>query len=117
VPTVLGFDPLFQFMHEQDAAAAIALALDKQLRGVFNVAGPPPVPLSVLIHQTQRQNVPIPEPLIRFALGRFGFPHMPKGAIDHLKYPIVVDATAFRTATGFEHEVSEDQALRDFCGL
>ena len=44
VPTVLGFDPLFQFIHELDAAAAIVLALEKGLRGVYNVCGPPPVP-------------------------------------------------------------------------
>src|SRR5260370_5559752 len=45
VPTLAGFDPLFQFMHEKDAAAAIALSLEKRPRGVFNVAGPSPVPL------------------------------------------------------------------------
>ena len=61
VPTVLGFDPLFQFMHEEDAADAIALALEKQLRGVFNVAGPQPVPLSMLIRATGRTPVPMPE--------------------------------------------------------
>ena len=48
VPTILGFDPLFQFMHEDDVVRALALALEKQLRGVFNVAGPDPVPLSSL---------------------------------------------------------------------
>src|SRR5262249_35683413 len=42
VPSVLGFDPLFQFIHERDVARAIALTLDKKLRGVFNVAGPQP---------------------------------------------------------------------------
>ncbi|HEY4118108.1 MAG TPA: NAD-dependent epimerase/dehydratase family protein, partial [Byssovorax sp.] len=37
VPIIWGYDPLFQFMHEQDVAAAICLALTKELRGVFNV--------------------------------------------------------------------------------
>ncbi len=40
VPMVLGFDPLYQLMHEWDAEEAITLAVEKQLRGVFNVAGP-----------------------------------------------------------------------------
>ena len=66
VPTVMGFDPLFQFMHEQDAARAIALALDKDLHGVYNVAGPSPVPLSLLCRETGRVRVPIPEPFFRW---------------------------------------------------
>src|SRR5688572_32290027 len=55
VPTVLGFDPLFQFMHEHDATAAIALALSSGLRGVYNVSGPPPAPLSVLIRESRSE--------------------------------------------------------------
>ena len=43
VPMVLGFDPLYQFMHERDVVAAIQLTLEKRIRGVFNVAGPSPV--------------------------------------------------------------------------
>jgi len=37
VPMVLGFDPLFHFMHEDDAASAIVTALERNERGVFNV--------------------------------------------------------------------------------
>src|SRR5205814_8080358 len=38
-PMVLGYDPLFHFMHEEDVVSAIALALEKKVRGIFNVAG------------------------------------------------------------------------------
>src|SRR5258706_14689380 len=38
-PMVMGFDPLFQFMHEEDAADAICTSLEHKLRGVYNVAG------------------------------------------------------------------------------
>ena len=37
---ILGYDPLYQFMHEEDIASAIVLSLKHRLRGVFNVAGP-----------------------------------------------------------------------------
>jgi UDP-glucose 4-epimerase len=40
VPAILGYDPLYQFMHEEDIASAIVLSLKHKLRGVFNVAGP-----------------------------------------------------------------------------
>ncbi len=114
VPSVLGFDPLFQFMHEHDTARAIAVAVDARLRGVFNVAGPAPVPLSVLCEATGRPRVPLPEPLFGRMLGHFGFPRLPEAAISHVKYPVVVDAHAFRAATGFEAEFDEATTLESF---
>ncbi|MCG8418333.1 MAG: NAD-dependent epimerase/dehydratase family protein [Proteobacteria bacterium] len=114
VPTVLGFDPLFQFMHERDTARAIVTALTGDFRGVYNVAGPDPVPLSLLIRATGRTPLPVPEPLFRLAVGRFGLPLLPRGAVEHIKYPVVIDASAFRTATGFEHQFDADQTMDAF---
>lgn len=101
VPVILGFDPLFQYMHEHDAARAVVLATEKGLRGVYNVAGPPPLPLSVVIRLAGRRALPIPELVFRLALGRFGFPRLPRGALEHIKYPVVIDWASFREATGF----------------
>jgi UDP-glucose 4-epimerase len=114
VPTVLGFDPLFQFMHDGDAADAICLALEKQLRGVYNVAGPQPMPLSLLIKQAGRTPVPLPEILMSTFFGRFGLPQLPPGAVAHLKYPVVVDDSSFRAATGFNHRFNEDETIGAF---
>ncbi len=114
VPAVLGFDPLFQILHEDDAAAAIALAVERPIRGVFNVAGPPPLPMSLVARLAGRRLVPLPEPLVRRVLGRFGFTGLPASAISHLKYPVTVDDRAFRDATGFRHERDADRAIDDF---
>jgi len=114
VPVVLGFDPLFQFMHEDDAAATICLALEKQLRGVYNVAGPQPMPLSHLSRAAGRTPVPVPELLLRAVFGRFGLPQLPPGAVAHLKYPVVIDDSSFRAATGFTHKNDEDATISDF---
>ncbi|HVY44710.1 MAG TPA: SDR family oxidoreductase [Minicystis sp.] len=114
VPMILGYDPLFQFMHEADVAHAICLALEKRLRGVFNVAGPQPVPLSVAIRGTGRKPVPLPEFVFAAALGRFGLPRLPRGALTHIKYPVVVDASVFQKATGFHPERDEAACMREF---
>jgi UDP-glucose 4-epimerase len=111
---VLGFDPLFQFMHEEDVVTSIVLALEKKPRGVFNVAGPPPVPFSVIIRETGRRALPLPEFVIYGAMGKFGLPRLPQGALEHIKYPVVLDAAAFRKATGFEHVVTEAEAMRQY---
>jgi UDP-glucose 4-epimerase len=114
VPTILGYDPLFQFMHEEDVIGALALTLEKKPRGVFNVAGPQPVPLSVVIRETGRSNMPLPEIFFHAALGRFGLPKLPTGALEHIKYPITIDGSAFRTTTGFAHHVDEKDAMRSY---
>ncbi len=114
VPTILGFDPLFQFMHETDVVHALATALEKRVRGVFNVAGPQPVPLGVVIRATGRTLLPIPEALFAAALGRFGLPKLPRGALAHIKYPVTIDDSAFRKATGYRHRMSEADCMRDF---
>jgi UDP-glucose 4-epimerase len=118
VPMVLGFDPLYQLMHEEDAARAIVLtahnAAERELRGVFNVAGPPPMPLSSVIRVAGRRALPLPEPLLPRLFGHFGLPRLPSQSIEHLKHSVVVDDTAFREATGFDHTWDEGEALRSF---
>ncbi len=114
VPTILGFDPLFQFMHEEDVVGAICTALESKLNGVFNVCGPQPIPLSLLIRVTGRQRIAVPESVFKFALGRFGLPPLPKGAVNHVKYPVVIDAKAFRDASGWTHQYDEVQCMESF---
>ncbi len=114
VPCVLGFDPLFQFLHENDVAKAIALAATQGLRGIYNVAGPAPLPLSVIIREAGRRRVPLPEPVFRLALKRFGLPGLPPGAIAHIKYPVIVDPAAFAKATGFTPDFDDQQTIAEF---
>jgi UDP-glucose 4-epimerase len=110
----MGFDPLFQFMHEEDVTGALITTLDARPKGVFNVAGPASVPLSVIIKETGRTNIPVPSPLLVAALGRFGLPKLPPGALDHIRYPITVDAAAFKKATGFESAINAKEAMRSY---
>ena len=48
---------------------------------------------------------------MNLTLGRFGLPRLPTGAVDHLKFPIVIDSAAFKKATGFQHAYEESEAL------
>ncbi|WP_164007106.1 SDR family oxidoreductase [Pyxidicoccus trucidator] len=112
VPLVLGYDPLFHVLQEEDVVAALQLALEKGPRGIFNVAGPPPIPLSVIVRETGRMGVPLPAPVLRLLLGRGGFPRLSVGALDHLRFPIVVDNRRFLEATGFQFQHSVADILR-----
>jgi UDP-glucose 4-epimerase len=101
-------------MHEADVAGAIELAVRTRVRGVYNVAGPQPVPLSLLVKRTGRRPFYLPEIAFRTAMGRFGLPKLPPGALTHVKHPVVVDDAAFRKATGYEHRIDEVEAMRQY---
>ncbi len=114
VPMILGFDPLYQFMHELDAVSAICTALERRIEGVYNVSGPQPVPLSVLIRVTGRTALPLPARALHRVQGRLGLPPLPPGAIAHLKYPVVVSSRVFRERTGWSHFYDEIQTMESF---
>jgi 1-acyl-sn-glycerol-3-phosphate acyltransferase len=124
VPTVMGFDPMMQFIHEEDVSEAIALALEHGLQGVFNVVGPGAVPLSVAIRESRRTAWPLPEPLLRPLLDRLfrlGPRAVPVGAMDYVKYPVTLSGKRFGDATGFRpalrprRDLPQRAALRSRC--
>jgi UDP-glucose 4-epimerase len=114
VPTVLGFDPLVQFLHAVDVARAIRTTVEQGLRGIYNVGSARPLPISQIISALGRTNVAIPEALFRISVGRFGFPDIPAGALSLLKYPIVVDDASFRSRTGFAPRFDVRETLEQF---
>jgi UDP-glucose 4-epimerase len=112
VPTLVGFNPMLQFIHEEDMAEAMVLAIQHKARGVFNVVGPGAVPLSIAIHETGGTAVPMPELLIRPVISqlfRFGLYGFPPRAIDFIKYPCTLDGSRFAAAAKFhpKHSLEE----------
>lgn len=104
IPTVMGFDPMMQFIHEEDVSEAITLALEHGLQGVFNVVGPGEVPLHTAIRESGGTAWPLPEFVMRplFArLFKLGMLPYPPGAIDYLKFPITLSGARFVEATNF----------------
>lgn len=105
VPTVLGFDPMLQAVHQDDVAQAIELALAPGVRGVFNIAGPPPVPLSKALRVLGRRSVGIPYSLAKSGLTglfQFGMTHFPAAELDFIRFVCMVDDTAARQTLGYE---------------
>jgi UDP-glucose 4-epimerase len=104
VPTIQGFDPMAQFIHEEDVAEAVALAVETGAHGVFNVTGPGAVPIRVAIRESGGMPIAVPEPLARLVLGRLfqlGLYPFPLGALDFVKYSCTIDGSRFQDTTGF----------------
>jgi UDP-glucose 4-epimerase len=107
--TIMGFDPMTQVVHQSDVVRAIELALRPGIRGIFNVAGPEPVPLSTLIKILGRQKISVPYSLARVALRRMWSLRLttfPPPELDHIRYVCMVDDSRARQVLGFAPRVS-----------
>jgi len=109
VPYILGFNPMTQFIHEDDLAAAILLSLGQEARGVFNVAGGAAVPWRAALEIVEALELPVPGSLARLYLRRFS--SFPAYLVNFFKFPCVISDRAFREATGWAPLVGTREAL------
>lgn len=119
VPSVLGFDPLWQFLHEADAVAALKLAVDRDAPGVFNLASEGVLPLSMAVRLLGRHRLPLPRRLLRPTLGALWFTKVgeaPPALLDYLQYACVADTSLASSRLGFVPVFSSREALSDFGG-
>lgn len=118
IPTLLGFDPMVQVVHQDDVVSAIVAALRPGVRGIFNVAGPSPVPLSRVIEKTGRPHVPVPHMLAKTAVRRMWTVRatsFPAPELDHIRYVCMVDDKRAREVLGYQpaHDLGETVAALD----
>lgn len=114
IPTLLGFNPLMQVIHENDVAAALVHAILNDEPGIFNVAAEGNPPLSKLLALAGRSSVPVlhwlaywSDPLMhnRWPLD-----------LDYLRYAWVADLSQMREVMGFVPQYTAEEALREFAG-
>jgi UDP-glucose 4-epimerase len=115
-PTVLGFDPRLQFLHEEDTAQVLLRAtLGPARRGTFNVAGDGVVLLSQAIRIAGKPPLPIPEPLVNRVAEMVGrtLDFSPE-QVRFLQYGRVADTSAAATQLGFTPKWTSLHAFEDF---
>lgn len=104
IPTILGFDPLLQLIHEDDLITAIVLSLKSNVRGIFNLAGPDTAPLSRMIRALGRPTLPVPQSLLKLFVATSFWSrqsNFPIGEMDHLKYSCIIDTSRAESELGF----------------
>jgi UDP-glucose 4-epimerase len=94
VPKPMGYDPLFQFVHENDALDALECATLNPRPGAYNVVGRGVLPLSTLLRLGGVRVLPLPSALLDRvayypAQGQTGDP--PAAFYDYLRYLWVAD--------------------------
>jgi UDP-glucose 4-epimerase len=115
-PYVFGFDPLVQFVEEDDVVRALEFVTQRRLPGTYNVAGAGRLPWSEVAAICGARLFPLPPlrsvlpiaPLVR--LGIFGFPPELEAL---LRYGRGMDTSRLVSA-GFEYRYTSAGAVQSF---
>ncbi|PWN01934.1 epimerase [Nocardioides silvaticus] len=117
IPTVLGFDPRLQFLHESDLNRVLRHAVTAGVHGTFNIAGDDVLMLSQALRRLQRPSVPLPG----FAFGGLGsalkstrLADLSPELVTFLTYGRGVDTTRMRAELGFEPRYTTAEAFGEF---
>jgi UDP-glucose 4-epimerase len=117
VPTLLGYDPLMQFLHEEDALDALALAVAVRPMGPLNIAPPGVLPLSSVLLLLGRTALPLPSPAADAAM-RALWSGMgvgtPPSWLDYLRYLWVADGSRAEATLGLRYTFSTRAAVLAF---
>lgn len=115
VPTLLGFDPMIQVVHQRDVVSAIALGLAPGVRGTFNIGGPEPLALSKAITLLGRPIMAVPHSLAKVAvknLFRLRLTSFPAPELDFIRYVCMVDDRKARAELGYAPAYGLEETLR-----
>lgn len=129
IPTVLGYDPRLQFVHEDDVLDVLRLASQTSgpggLSGTFNIAGEGVLLLSQCARRLGRPTVPLLLPAVTWlgaALRAVGATDFSPEQIRLLTHGRVVETTRMREVLGFAPMYTTAETFADFtrsrgCGL
>jgi UDP-glucose 4-epimerase len=113
VPMILGFDPRYQFVHEDDVVAALEHVVAHDLPGVYNVAADGVLALSEVIDLLGRRPLPLLPPwgtgLAAASLRRVGL-RIPPEMLSQLRFGRGLDNRRLK-ATGFSYRYTTREAV------
>ena len=114
VPTILGFDPRYQFIHEDDIANCLQHAVLNDLDGIYNCAADGVLALSEVVDLLGRTNAPILPPvgtgLAVSALRRGGVIRIPPEMLNQLRFGRGLDNRRLK-ATGYRFRYTTREAV------
>ncbi len=117
VPMVMGFDPLMQFIHEDDLIEYYMAALFKDVEGTYNVVAPGVLRYSKVLDICNRQKICIPQSLLKPGLGMLWALKaydVPPDLVAYLMYPLIADGSRAEYVLGIKAKYSSEDAVREF---
>src|SRR3712207_4662033 len=117
VPTVFGFDPRLQLLHESDGIEVLRLASTSDRPGTYNVAGDGVLLLSQAIRRAGKIAVPVPAPAVSFVgrtVRRSGVVDFSPEQMQFLNFGRVVSNDRLKEAFGYTPQYSTEAAFESF---
>ncbi len=117
VPTVLGFDPRMQFVHEDDLLDSLLLATVSERPGTYNIAGDGMLLLSQAVHRAGRLTLPLLAPFVTMAGGfvrRARAIDFSPEQVNFLTYGRGLDTTRMTSLLGFEPRYTTAETFAAF---
>lgn len=117
VPSVMGYDPLMQFIHEEDAVAALVKAVHEDHQGAFNIVGEGTLYYSDVLRLGGKITVPVPHFLgypAADALFNVQLSVVPGPFLNYFRFSWVADGTKMRTRLGLSPHYTSRGALLSF---
>jgi UDP-glucose 4-epimerase len=117
LPTVLGFNPRMQFLHEQDALDVLQHAATSGVAGTYNVAGDGVLTLGQAARRLGRPTLPLPAsmvPTFGSAVRQTKVADFTPDAVSYLTYGRGLDTSRMRSMLGFHPRYSTAQAFEDY---
>ncbi|GAA4897415.1 NAD-dependent epimerase/dehydratase family protein [Streptomonospora salina] len=116
VPTVRGYDPSMQFIHEDDGVEAVRRMALSGGEGVFNVAGSGSLPLSQCLRRVGRRRFAMPEQGLRMlgGIARRGKLDYSPEQLRLLCSDRVVDFSKLERELGWSPAYSSQEAFEDY---
>ncbi|MGD0276553.1 MAG: NAD-dependent epimerase/dehydratase family protein [Syntrophales bacterium] len=114
---VKGYDPIMQFVHEDDTAEAFYQAAVRNVSGIFNLAADEGLRYSELAKFLNKPFIALPprliyslvEILFRLRIVPFG-----KAQIDYIRYPLSMDIKKIKRDLSFTPRFTSKETLRSF---
>ena len=114
----IGFDPSFQFLHEDDFAKLLTIFINKELAGVFNVAGNGVIFLSeireMISHKIPKLPSYVVNPLLVFSRLLGIQKTQTQMDLDFLRYPTILSTGKLEYASGFRPTYSSLETMRSY---
>jgi UDP-glucose 4-epimerase len=113
VPMILGFDPRYQFVHEDDVVAALEHAVKNDIRGIYNVAADGVLAFTEVVGLLGKTYAPVLPPwgtsLAVASLRRLGI-NVPPEMLQQLRFGRGVDNRKLK-ATGFDYRYTTRETV------
>jgi len=110
-----GYDPPWQFVHEDDLAELVSTLLKQRQKGIFNAAGEGSLRYREIIAAIGKPSIALPAFLLSLLINLSWRLHLqsnsPAGGLEMIKYPIVVSTEKLKKTTGFQFHYSSREAL------